>query len=59
MAQAFAEALEKTTLTGEVKLDPEAAVKLDTDGAQVRWIPRAPSVLTLPAPLYGSTLTPS
>jgi hypothetical protein len=41
MAQAFAEALEKTTLTttGEVKLDPQAAVKLDTKGAQVQVDP--------------------
>jgi hypothetical protein len=41
MAQAFAEALEKTTLTttGEVKLDPQAAVKLDPNGAQLRVDP--------------------
>ena len=41
MAQAFAEALRKTTLTttGEVKLDPQAAVKLDANGAQVKVDP--------------------
>src|SRR5262249_31634183 len=41
MAQAFAEALQKTTLTttGEVKLDPHAAVKLDPNGAQVNVNP--------------------
>jgi hypothetical protein len=38
MAQAFAEALEKSTVrtTGEVKLDPQATVKLDANGAQVK-----------------------
>jgi hypothetical protein len=41
MAEAFAEALEKSTLrtTGEVKLDPQATVKLDADGAQVKVDP--------------------
>jgi hypothetical protein len=39
MAQAFAEALEKSTLRGEVKLDPHAAVKLDPNGAQVNVDP--------------------
>src|SRR5262245_40158898 len=43
MATAFAEALEKSTIrtTGEVKLDPAATVKLDTDGAQVQIDPTA------------------
>ena len=41
MAEAFAEALEKSTLrtTGEVKLDPQATVKLDANGAQVKVDP--------------------
>jgi hypothetical protein len=41
MAEAFAEALEKSTLrtTGEVKLDPQATVRLDANGAQVRVDP--------------------
>jgi hypothetical protein len=41
MAQAFAEALEKSTLRtmGEVKLDPQATVKLDANGAQVKLVP--------------------
>jgi hypothetical protein len=41
MAQAFAEALEKSTLrtTGEVKLDPQATVKLNANGAQVKVDP--------------------
>ena len=68
MAQAFAEALEKTTLTGEVKLDPQAAVKLNTNGAQVQVDPTSTVRLDLPrgaAPgpvstesQYGTGLTP-
>jgi hypothetical protein len=36
MAQAFAEAIEKSTLRGEVKLDPQATVKLDANGGQMK-----------------------
>jgi hypothetical protein len=41
MAGAFIEALEKSTLkmTGEVKLDTDATVKLDPNGAQVKVDP--------------------
>jgi hypothetical protein len=50
MAQAFSEALEKATLTGEVKLDtngaqvrvdPTGTVKLNTSGTTVRLDPNA------------------
>jgi hypothetical protein len=41
MAIAFTQALEKSTLktSGEVKLDPQATVKLDANGAQVKIDP--------------------
>jgi hypothetical protein len=59
MAQAFAEALEKTTLRGEVKLDPQAAVKLDTNGAQVQVDPTSTVRLDLPRSVAPDQLNPN